>query len=81
MDWGAWAIIGTSAVGLGVTFVATAIKMTWWLGDRFDKITTSTASSLSAHERKDQERHEENIGRFARLETAILKNGHNKRRR
>ena len=70
MDWGAWAIIGTSAVGLGVTFVATAIKMTWWLGSKLDEIT-----------KVGDERHAENRERFAKLETAILKNGHSKRRR
>jgi hypothetical protein len=81
MDWGALVTLAIGLVGISATIIGVAIKMTWWVGAKLDSITSNQVISLNAHEIRDQERHAENIERFARLETAILKNGHSKRRR
>ena len=47
----------------------------WWLRGRFQDVKDDARKNLTEHELKDQGRHEENIQRFARLETKVG-NGH-----
>ena len=71
-DISVWISLGLGLVGLGLTIVGTAIKLTWWLGDRLDKITTATAAALNDHELKDEERHRDMVERVTRVETIVL---------
>ena len=57
-----------SMIGAGVA----AVKATWWLSERFADVTqavtaatATAAAALNVHEVKDNERHEQNLERFA----------------
>ena len=75
-----WISVALWMAGSAVTIVATAIKMTWWLGDRLDKITSATTGALNQHEEKDNERHKELLVRITRVETRIEENATRARR-
>lgn len=67
-DWGAWVALGVGMATLGAAFIGTAIKLTWWLGAKFDDIT----NALNDHELKDEERQSEVLQRITRVETIVL---------
>lgn len=48
----------------------------WWLSGRFRKVEIGQRAILDAHEDKDQERHEENLGRFAEIKVALARLGY-----
>jgi hypothetical protein len=52
---------------------ATVVCLGWWLRGKFQDVKDDARNNLSEHELKDQGRHEENIQRFARLETKVGK--------
>ena len=75
-DCGPWVTLGIGAI----TLVGTAIKLTWWLGDKLDKITTDFTKLVNDHEVKDEDRHRDVVQRLTRVETIVL-NGSGERRR
>lgn len=53
-------------------------KLVWWLSDRFKENQEFVRDWLQSHEDKDQRRHEDNIVRFAQIETkldTVINNG------
>lgn len=88
----AWVALGA----LAFTIVSCAAGWFWSIilkvGNRLielnDKVEGNRAvvgnmirELLDTHERRDQDRHEENVQRLTRLETLVIDNGHHKRRR
>jgi len=70
MDWTELARIGP--------LVVTAATLGFWLSQRFSRTEARLEKLLDHHEDKDQHRHEDNIQRFAVLETklnTVLLNG------
>lgn len=67
--------IGAICVATLVTFVGSILKGGSWLNDKFVNLQSFILDKLDKHEDEDQRRHEDNIQRFAALET-IVKNGH-----
>lgn len=70
-----FSVIGTAVIGFALFFW----KASWWLRDQFQKVTDGVSEWMTAHEEKDQHRHEDNIQRFAAIETKldiVIKNGH-----
>lgn len=57
------------------SFIVTLIKGANWLSIQFANLKQFLLDQLDKHEDKDQHRHEDNLQRFATLET-IVKNGH-----
>lgn len=71
-------IIGSSVVALG-TIVGFIFKASWWLSDQFKKVTEQVLYLYKQLEDKFDRRHEDNIERFAKIETKldiVIKNGH-----
>ena len=71
-------IIGSSVVAVG-TIVGFIFKASWWLSSQFKMITEQFATLYRTLEYKFDKRHEDNIERFAKIETKldiVLKNGH-----
>ena len=71
-------IIGSSVVAVG-TIVGFIFKASWWLSSQFKLITEQFATLYRTLEYKFDKRHEDNIERFAKIETKldiVLKNGH-----
>lgn len=71
-------IIGSSVVAVG-TIVGFIFKASWWLSSQFKQITEQFATLYKTLEYKFDKRHEDNIERFAKIETKldiVLKNGH-----
>ena len=71
-------IIGSSVVAVG-TIVGFIFKASWWLSNQFKQITEQFATLYRTLEYKFDKRHEDNIERFAKIETKldiVLKNGH-----
>jgi|GEM_PF-7127650 hypothetical protein len=52
-------------------------RLRGWLGDQFDATRKMFNDTMKSHEDKDQERHEENLERFARIRIALAKAGIN----
>lgn len=71
MDWSTITTVAAGALTIAATIIGTAIKLTWWLGERLDKITTATADALGKHEEKDQSRHAEILQRITKVETIV----------
>lgn len=75
-------VITTGSVAVFALFLAgtTAFaKLVWWLSDQFKQVRCFVQEWLQSHEDKDQRRHEDNIERFAKIETkldTVIKNGH-----
>jgi len=67
------------AIGSIVLILGSLIRLGASINKRFNEATINLATKLDGHEEKDQRRHEENIERFAKIETKlniIMKNGH-----
>jgi hypothetical protein len=72
--------------GIAAAFIAPAgiftvfiFKASWWLKQQFVELKDFVTQWLQLHEDKDQHRHEDNIQRFAKIETKldiVIKNGH-----
>jgi hypothetical protein len=43
----------------------------WWLSGRFRSVEKATAETIARHELIDQERHEENLGRFEKINVTL----------
>lgn len=71
MDWSTIMTVGAGALTIAATIIGTAVKLTWWLGERLDRITTATANALVDHEAKDQSRHVEVLQRITKVETIV----------
>ena len=72
-----------SFAGAGLVAVTTIVgfifKASWWLSSQFKMITEQFATLYRTLEYKFDKRHEDNIERFAKIETKldiVLKNGH-----
>ena len=65
--------LALSGIGVALTLVGAIVKLTWWLGDRFDKVTDGYQEALVEHERRDQSRHEEILQRITIVETIVEK--------
>lgn len=72
-----------SFTGAGLVAVSTIVgfifKASWWLSDQFKKVTEQFSMLYRALEDKFDKRHEDNIERFAKIETKldiVIKNGH-----
>ena len=83
--WVALAALGVTVIIAIIGAGIGAVKATWnlqaWLGEQLAAVKKSVGDSLDGHEFKDQGRHEENIARFATIETTlgiIARNGHDK---
>ncbi len=71
-------IAGSVVIALG-TIVGFIFKASWWLSNQFKDLRELTINWLQKHEDKDQTRHEDNLIRFAKIETKldiVIKNGH-----
>lgn len=72
-------IIAGSAILSVLTGVAiTWTKSVWWIAEQFRETRKALFDLLDMREARDQQRHEDNIERFAVIETKInlvLKNG------
>ena len=69
--------IGT-LIGLG-TIVGFIWRAAWWTSDQFAATRDLVYRAVQALETKFDKRHEDNISRFAKIETKldiVLKNGH-----
>lgn len=55
--------------------IAMIVRGVYWLHREFAAIKAEFNKILDDHEIKDQERHEDNLQRFTRLETLVI-NGH-----
>ena len=55
---------------------ASVAGLGWWLSSQFRKVEKNHQSTLAVHETKDQERHEENLGRFAEIKVALARLGY-----
>ena len=67
--------IFTVLAGLTITWT----KSVWWISEQFAKTREELTLEIEVQEAKNQKRHEDNIERFAVLETKIntvLRNGH-----
>lgn len=82
MDAVAWITLGGVCFTIAVTVIGSAVKLVWWLGEKFREVNRTQSEALTAHEEKmegllndhenkDQERHEENVVRFTAIETVI----------
>ena len=67
--------IVTVAAAIGGNAVA-LVGLGWWLSGRFRKTENIHREMLAAHELRDQERHEENLGRFSKISVALAQLGH-----
>jgi hypothetical protein len=56
--------------------VASVAGLGWWLATQFRRVESAQRKILDAHEDKDQERHEENLGRFAEIKVALARLGY-----
>lgn len=72
------AVAATSVVSVVLTVLGGVWKVINWLRDKFIEIEHHLESLLDQHEDKDSTRHEDNIQRFAVIETqlnTIIRNG------
>lgn len=67
--------IGSICTVTLITFIGALFKGSNWLSEKFEGLQRFILDKLDKHEDEDQRRHEDNIQRFAALET-IVKNGH-----
>ena len=56
--------------------IASVAGLGWWLRGEFRKAEKGQESIIDAHEAKDQERHEENLERFAQIKVALARLGY-----
>lgn len=63
MDW--------SEVARTAPFITTAAILGWWLSARFRETEIRLETLLNNHEIRDQQRHEENVIRFTKIETKL----------
>ena len=70
-------IIGT--ISSITIIIGSVIRLGWSIKRSFSEMINMLNKKLDDHEDKDQRRHEENIERFAKVETKlniIMENGH-----
>ncbi len=53
----------------------------WWLSGRFRAVEQVTAATIAKHEAIDQERHEENLARFEKVNISLATLIHQPRHR
>ena len=73
-----WIALGSLAFTVAAAVIGTAIRLTWWLSEKFAEVKETYTTGLNEHEAKDQERHEDNLARFSAVEAnfaTIIKNG------
>lgn len=79
LSFGTNNVIELTAIGsLIITIIGGFWRVINWLRDKFNEIEDHLESLLAIHEDKDQSRHEDNIQRFAVIETQLnllIKNG------
>lgn len=66
--------VSLGSVAVLSTMASGGAGLAWWLSTQFNRMRSSVMSELKQHEEKDQRRHEDNIQRFAVIET-LIKNG------
>lgn len=64
-----------SATSTAVSSLTGMFGLGWWLSGKFRAVENTNRQLLAAHEAKDQERHEENLGRFAEINVTIAEMG------
>lgn len=68
-----------TAAGFVIGLILTGFKGVWWAGDQFKEGRALVYNLVKQLEDKFDKRHEDNIERFAKLETkldVVIKNGH-----
>jgi len=71
LDW--------SEIGRIAPLVTTAAVLGWWLSARFRASEIRLENMLDRHEVRDQQRHEENVVRFTKIEGKLdMLNGNGK---
>jgi hypothetical protein len=55
---------------------AAVAALAWWLSGQFRKVEHAQAAMLGKHEKEDQKRHEENLGRFETISVALARMGY-----
>lgn len=71
-------IIGGVVISAVIAVVTAVIKGMVWLADQFNNLKETVSNWMDLHEAKDQQRHVDNIERFAKIEAKldiVLKNG------
>jgi hypothetical protein len=71
--WQFWVAVGGLAFTVSATIIGTTFRLTVWLTKQFDALKESTAGALTAHEREDNRRHEENLERFGEINGSLAK--------
>lgn len=66
--------VSLGSVSVLATMASGGAGLAWWLSSQFNRMKSSVMDELKWHEEKDQKRHEDNIQRFAVIET-LIKNG------
>lgn len=54
------------------------VTLGWWLRGQFSEVKDAAIANLAQHEIKDQERHLQNLDRFASINVAIASMGYRK---
>jgi hypothetical protein len=49
--------------------------LAWWLSGRFRAVEEKARQAMSGHETLDQQRHEENLGRFQQIFVSLARMG------
>ncbi len=68
--------MGIETLTAVLTSVASVAGLGWWLRGEFRRVEKGQDAILDAHEAKDQERHEENLERFAQIKVALARLGY-----
>ncbi len=73
-----WIALGSLAFTVAAAVVGSAVRLAWWLSEKFAEVKDTYTTELNEHEAKDQQRHEDDLARFsavaAKLAT-IIRNG------
>ena len=48
----------------------------WWLAGKFSDVKEAASENLASHEKRDQQRHEENLQRFGSISVALARLGY-----
>ncbi len=73
-----WIALGSLGFTVAAAVIGSAVKLTWWLSEKFAEVKDTYTTGLNEHEAKDQQRHEDNLARFSTVEAklaTIIKNG------
>ncbi len=74
-DWSGLSTLLTIIIGVTGS-AASVASLGWWLSARFRAVENACREMLEEHEQKDQERHEENLKRFAQISVALARLGY-----